>query len=307
MPIEVELSSRPAAIDVIENGVPANVQSRFGDVNAARRPRLDASLDFSAQDASPDPRAIRGLARTLLRRDKEAAGFAFAPNRARTKAVDRAVRRRFVESVDAVLAAARERGIPIAGDQTRWAQDVLASARVPPHLWACYHDLVQSALRDDAPGVARLAGELLGAGPEHFGPPGHVVTLAPHDLGANVERYVRMIDNDPENPLALEASSPAEVSRLAALMAEARDLLAEADPALLDEIDTLGHEIVLATSAGPCGFGGAASVFLWGAVVLNPALIADRVTLVEALARSALTAAGASCGRSLTSGSWGSS
>ncbi|GJE13282.1 hypothetical protein FOHLNKBM_4345 [Methylobacterium longum] len=130
----------------------------------------------------------------------------------------------------------------------------------------------------------RLASELVARRPDRPGRPGTVLTIAEGDLGAiDVARYRAVIDSDVEQPLGLRPVEPAEVHRIRGLVAEARGLLTEADLTLLDEIDTLGHQIVLATNASG-GFGGAATVFLWGAVVLNPARVPDRVTLVEGLA-----------------------
>lgn len=210
--------------------------------------------------------------------------FGFAPDRARTAAMEAAVRRRFIESIGTVLDTAR-RLVSIPGDFAAWAARAQASERVPPRVWGCYHDLVQAAMRDDLEAVARLAGELLASDVSAASSTvGQVLTVSEGDLGADAERYIRLIDSDPARPIGLVPVQPAETARIAALAAEARALLDETCPALLDEMDTLGHQIVLATGAGPRGFGGAASVFLWGAVILNPTRVPDRVTLVEALA-----------------------
>lgn len=211
--------------------------------------------------------------------------LAFRPDPARTARIDLAIRRSLADSVDRVLDAAAGAGVTWRGDRVAWRAALLAVRRAPPRLWAGYHALVQAAVAGDAAAVTDLASELLARSPGSPGRPGTVVSLSDADLGsADAARYRAVIDNDPSNPLALVAADAAETRRLAVLTVEARDLMADACPALLDEIDTLGHEIVLATGAGPRGFGGAASVFLWGAVLLNPERVADRVTLVESLA-----------------------
>lgn len=175
-------------------------------------------------------------------------------------------------------------GFVSAGIPPDWSQALLATRRAPPQLWACYHDLVQAILRGDAEAVTKLASELIARRPGRPGRPGTVLTIVDGDLGAvDAARYRSVIDCDVEQPLGLRPAAPAEVHRIRSLVTEARGLLTETNPALLDEIDTLGHQIVLATNASG-GFGGAATVFLWGAVVLNPARVPDRVTLVEGLA-----------------------
>ena len=210
--------------------------------------------------------------------------FGFDPDRARTSAMDKAVRRRLIDSLGIVLNRAQQAG-GFSGDFSRLAQRIEACARVPPSLWGRYHDLVQAALRDDLPLVRRLADDLLAFDAlDICDCVGHVVTVSRHDLGADAERYIRLIDSDPTRPIGLVPVAPAETARIAALVTKARLLLSEACPALLDEMDWLGHQIVLTRSAGPRTFGGAATVFLWGAVVLNPDRVPDRIALVESLA-----------------------
>lgn len=209
--------------------------------------------------------------------------FCFQPDRARTRAVDRAIRDALVDSVTQVLSRAGAAGFRWTGDLDAWSRAVHACERAPPCLWAVYHALVQAILDADDSAVPRLATELL-ARPCAAASPGTVVTITADDLGpVDAERYRAIIDSDAVRPLRLQPVSPAEVQRIRALVVEARALLAEVDPTLRDEIDTLGHQIVLATGGGR-GFGGAASIFLWGAVVLNPARVPDRVTLIESLA-----------------------
>jgi HEXXH motif-containing protein len=198
--------------------------------------------------------------------------------------MDRAVRRRLVESVEAVLSTARSLGYSVEADLARWADRVDSCERVPPQCWACYHDLVQAALRNDEIALARLAAELTARDMDKVDGV-HVLTVAPGELSpVESERYIRIIDDNPDLALKLQPVPQTEVLRIRDLVMRAAPLLF-ANPDLLHEMETLGHQIVLATNApGGRQFGGAASIFLWGAVVLNPDLIPDRVTLCEALA-----------------------
>ncbi len=210
--------------------------------------------------------------------------FAFPPELARTAAVDLAIRRALADSVARVLAEGTRCGLLEPHDARGWQDALLATGRAPPQLWACYHDLVQAILRGDGEAVPGLAAELLARRPDRSRSPGTVVTIAEDDLGAvDAARYRAVIDNDTERPLGLRPAAPDEVRRVRDLVGEARGLLAATAPTLLGEIDTLGHQIVLATNASN-SFGGAATVFLWGAVILNPDRLPDRVTLVEGLA-----------------------
>lgn len=210
--------------------------------------------------------------------------FGFAPDRTRTFALDRLVRARFLESIKVVFDEARQAGAYF-GDFLAWATLIEACERVPPRIWGCYHDLVQAAMRNDLAAVARLAGELLASDVSPGSVRrGRVINVSFSDLAEDATRYIRLIDSDQNRPIGLVPVASTEAARITDLVAEARTLLHETCPVLLDEFDTLGHQIVLATSTGPRTFGGAATVFLWGAVILNPARVPDRVTLVESLA-----------------------
>ena len=211
--------------------------------------------------------------------------FAFEPEACRTRAVDHGIRAALADSVRQVLREAERFGFRSEGDLDVWTHAVLTTERAPPQLWAAYHALVQAIGRGDDGAVCPLIAELLARAPGAPAAAGTVLALCARDLGArDAARYTAILDSDPGMPLGLVGATPAEVARIAANTAEARGLLAEACPALLDEIDALGHQIVLATSGDGDRFGGAACIFVWGAVAINPARVPDRVTLVEALA-----------------------
>lgn len=208
--------------------------------------------------------------------------FRFEPVSERVAAVDRAIRQSLADSCAAVLDEADRAGVPIVGDREAWRVRLLAGP-APARLWALYHALVQAVLILDGPAVASAAAALLAALPAPPPVPGRVLALGPDALGTDTVLYRSVIDSDPARPLDLQPPGADEVARLTDLTREARALMRAASPALADECDRLGHEIVLATNARD-SFGGAATVFLWGAVMLNPGRIPDRVTLVESLA-----------------------
>lgn len=206
----------------------------------------------------------------------------FLPDPARTAATTRAVRRSFVRSVTRVLDALSGAGV-VCGDLQAWGGALERNPRPAPQLWAVYHDLVQAALDERVDDASALIDDLLGRSPSVEGEPGRLRTFSQAHLGADTARCLAVVDNDPAHPLGLTGVSEEDLNRTAGLLTGARALLARADPALLDEIDGLGHLILLGRG-GRERFGGAASVFLWGAVVLNPDLSQDRVGLAEALA-----------------------
>ena len=230
--------------------------------------------------------------------------FAFWPDRSRTAEIDLAIRRALGDSVSRVLNEAARHGLlPGFLDWSSWHKGLLATRGAPPQLWACYHDLVQAVLRGDVPALPALCAELVARRSNDAGQPGTVLTISDADLGpVDAARYRAVIDNDPARPLGLLPVTAGEVERIRGLVDQGRDLLAETELTLLDEVDTLGHQIVVATNEG-AGFGGAATVFLWGAVILNPNRVPDRVTLVEGLAHETAHALlfGLTLGADLTS------
>ena len=229
--------------------------------------------------------------------------FSFLPDAARAEAIDRAVRHCLIESVHVVLREMRRAGVACEGDFDAWSLRAAKPKRAPPLLWAYYHDLVQAVARADDGAISQAANELLAFEPIEQAP-GNVITLSgPYLNEPDVRRYDNIIDDNPDTPRNLQAVAPAEVARIRHLLDAATDLISSACPALLAEIETLGHQIVLVSEGrGATEFGGAASIFLWGAVVLNPALIPDRIALVESLTHETAHALlfGSTLGENLT-------
>ena len=209
--------------------------------------------------------------------------YGFRPDPARTLAMSAAVRLALGRSLEQVLAALREAGTPVSGGFVGWRERLEANPRPPPQLWALYHDLTQAALGQHIAEASSLAAELLARDAAQVSRLGSVLTFSQAALGEDAARCAAVVDNDPAHPLGLCAVEDAEVARIAGLLPSARDLLGRAKPALLDEIDALGHQLLLGVGTR-VAFGGAASVFLWGAVVLNPTLVLDRIDLIESLA-----------------------
>ena len=214
------------------------------------------------------------------------APFSFYPDDARTVSIDRALRRALLDSVRRVVEEARRAGIDFDGDAALWSASIEEEEIVSPRLWAYYHDLVQAVVREDATSVACIAQALLSSGRSRLD---IRRVLAIGDLGPrDCSRYAAIIDDDPHQPMNLETVSPDETARVRALTLDVQTIMEAVSPSLWREIRTFGHQIILATNRqdGMC-FGSATSLFLWGAIALNPAFVPDRVTLLETLAHEA--------------------
>ncbi len=207
---------------------------------------------------------------------------------ARTAELDAFVRQRLSYSVLTIAEALEDTGSEALGET--YANDLtaaLASVRetsARPGLFALYHEMAEAACEDRAQDVgdhlrvfARVALDPA--------PLISVATLRDEDLGDGLAAlYSRMVDDDEAFALRLQAADENVMARMRALTVEARDLIATADSAFSTEIDILGRQIVIADGrAGAAQFGGAATFFLWGALVVNPAMNPDRLTLAESL------------------------
>ena len=212
------------------------------------------------------------------------ARYAFRPDPGRAHGIDAGICQKLGESLQAVAREAGRAGFEVDGDLDAFGRRIAGLTGAPPQLWACYHDLVQAAISDDHLEFRSTASDMLSidlAVPVASA----VVTLEDADLGANnAARYRRIIDSDLNLPLNLQVAPVEEVERMQGLVGEARRLLGRACPDLAAEVHILGHQVVLAASGpGANVFGGAASIFLWGAVVCNPNEIRDRLAMVESL------------------------
>jgi HEXXH motif-containing protein len=113
-----------------------------------------------------------------------------------------------------------------------------------------------------------------------------LVTLRDEDLGeGGADLYHRTIDDEAGFGLSLVAADPETVSSFRPRFSQAIELLRRADAELAEEVDVFGRQIVLACGkAGELNFSGAATFFLWGALLINPRTNEDPLSLAETLA-----------------------
>jgi len=150
-------------------------------------------------------------------------------------------------------------------------QRIGRSASIHPDLFALYQALVEAMLSDDIPASTALFEELL-AHPVATAPL-QVLPLDAAALGSDTaDRYVRLVDLDPELRLGLTAPDPADAQRVTAHLRRALELLRQAAPDLYGELQYIATQFVLAAGSNPeVEFHGASSLFVWGAVFLNAA------------------------------------
>jgi HEXXH motif-containing protein len=209
----------------------------------------------------------------------------FKSNSIRARAIDQYFGERLHHSLMAIIEAFRESGEEIPNQLDAFLVSVPRSMHVPPAIFGIYHDLALSASRDDLESTRRhlwLLAQLL----QRQVLPQRVLTLRDEDLGPGcADLYIRMVNNDADVEFFLEPVHSEAVSAMERLFSEAMSLIRLADPEMANEIDVFGKQIVLAKNKKETSsFGGAATFFLWGALLVNPLLCSNRISLAETLA-----------------------
>jgi HEXXH motif-containing protein len=160
--------------------------------------------------------------------------------------------------------------------------------RVGPGVFGRYYDLVfaiQDRRHDDA-GV--LFREILNLASEQ--PILAVLPFTAEGLGAEQERYARLLSMETGSWQALAAPDARQWSEFETNVIAALKLLEDADAALAAELRALVIQIVgvgPAAQAGGRGFGGASSFMLWGAVLLSLAQHGTMLDMISGLVHEA--------------------
>jgi HEXXH motif-containing protein len=195
--------------------------------------------------------------------------FRFWPDPKRAVALDRHMRERLDSSLRYIVEQVRGR---ILFDKTALDGFFKRLARGPVHAltFGAYCDLVL-AIDDDQLDLAQVLLTEIAAAQNR--PAGLLITdLADPQLDAAADRFVRLIDTDPNISFAI-IPPPSEVAaQCRQRIAAGLRLLEAGAPTLAEEIVALVGEIVIAVGpddAKAMTFDGASSFMLWGAILLN--------------------------------------
>jgi len=159
--------------------------------------------------------------------------------------------------------------------------------RVSPGIFGRYYEMVfalQGHRPDDASVLFREIVNLAPAPPIFS-----VLPFSNDALGADKERYARILSLEKESSLALTAAETNEWTRFATSVAAALRLIEQADSGLAAEFHAVVVQIIGAVplTQNNRGFGGASSFMLWGAVLLNARLYDATLDMVAALIHEA--------------------
>ena len=207
----------------------------------------------------------------------------FAPDGRRAVEIDALMQARLANGLETIAGEASAIEPPVALGLDAVIAALRSARATSPALWGHYADLCRGIALDDLDAVFAAAARLR----DGFGAPAgrRLCNLTDDDLGeSGAALYARMIDDDADLPLALRAVDAPAYARMAAMLPEALALIAAASDDVSREIDIFGRQLVIATGLpGKTTFSGAATLFLWGAVLLNPEFISTRLKLAEAL------------------------
>lgn len=212
------------------------------------------------------------------------ADFNFAPDAARARKLDGAVRAGLANSLRIVFAALEP---PFRADESR-ANALLRAIEagpVRPAVFGAYVDLVLALIEERERDIQRLIDEILAlTAPASEGL--NILDLTDEALGAGqAARYGRLLIDDVDFTLG-PVARPSH-ARAKAKLEDGLALLDAGAPATAAEVRALVREIVLTSAeSNPSGalFDGASTFSLWGAVALNADRLGDRLTTAVALA-----------------------
>lgn len=215
--------------------------------------------------------------------------IAFAPDAVRAARLDRARVRGLGES----LLHLSERCAPhLPHDECALRRLAAAfkagSARPPPAAFADYYTLLSAVLDDDLPLAADCLQRLAALTPvaSEAGGELSIVPLCVDALGADADRYVTLLDDNPAQPLGI-APPPAEAFvRFRDRLQCTLQLMQCTVPTLAGELQAIVHQVVVVSGdpARPLQFDGGSHYQLWGALFLNADFHPTELQMFEVLA-----------------------
>lgn len=210
--------------------------------------------------------------------------FSLPPDGARAREIDLRMRQSLADSLDYI-------GGEIAGivDHDRAALARLVSRlqrgeRLPPAVFGLYTDLVLSLDNDDMAAAGDLLEELCRLNGRQGG--NELMALDDPRLRNHRDRYLRLMDTDPEVSFAMLPPPPYVASDFSLRFDRARHLVDRTMPELGREFDALVSEVIMVVgdTSAEYQFDGGSTYMLWGVLFLNVESHRGDVALVEVLA-----------------------
>jgi HEXXH motif-containing protein len=207
------------------------------------------------------------------------------------QALDAAMRASLADSLVHIHAAAA-RPMNVSDAVLADGLSAIKTHRVSPGVFGRYYDVVLAVTEQRYEHAGALFREISTLADEEpaFAP----VPFTEEALGADKERYARVIGLEATSPAALTSPHRDDWLAFEANVTAAMELIKEADPELAAELRALVAQVVAVVAAAPSsrsggqGFGGgASSLMLWGAVLLNTERHRGRIEMIAGLVHEA--------------------
>lgn len=213
-----------------------------------------------------------------------AIGLHFQPDAARARQLNARMHRELAGSLRHVAEESREILAFDLEALTKVIQNLENGVDYPPATFARYYDLVEAIIEDRHEDAERLCGEICVAQPWRNGL--EVEVLGAPELGAESDRFIRMMNSDASVDLGFGAPQPEMAAGFRERLSQGLDLLQRGLPELSGEVRAIVREIVIAggDASKRLQFDGGSHYRLWGALFLNCQFHPNALAVVEALA-----------------------
>ena len=208
----------------------------------------------------------------------------FTPDATRALAIDQRMNRELGLSLQHVCEASSKQVDFDEGALGKLVSHLLEGGRVSPGTFGLYYDLVEALLESDADRARSLFTALSRAQPLAQGL--EIVTLGGAELGAESDRYQRMMNSDPSVDIGFQEPDPEIAEAFKTRLSSGFALLDQILPELAGEIRAIVHQIVISGSdpSKKMQFDGGSHYQLWGALFLNCNYHETNIAIAEVLA-----------------------
>jgi hypothetical protein len=210
--------------------------------------------------------------------------YGFAPDGDRARIIDRKARAYLAESIEHI--AKQSAGIiPYnVAALTGLIEGLRQGQQYPPGTYGTYFELALCLMDEDYDRAEKLFDALVCD--EVISGNFRIVALDSPYITRHRERYLALMDSDPNSSFIMRPPSVAEANGFRTRFEHAWKLLGEAIPALADEFAALVSEVcmVVGDPNARMQFDGGSSYMLWGGLFLNAASHDSEASLIEALA-----------------------
>jgi HEXXH motif-containing protein len=210
--------------------------------------------------------------------------FRFHPDAAHAARCDRAMHAGLADSLRQICAASDGQVTFDRQAIERLIGEIDAGRRVSPNAFGIYYELVPALIEGRLANAEALFAELARQRPVER--PFRMLTLGESAMADREERFTRLMAADPPYQHAFLPPTAEDLAAFQRQFASVLDLMRQATPELLAELQALISELILVV--GPKNaklhFDGGSSYQLWGALFLNAVRHKTRIDVIDSIA-----------------------